>query len=41
MKIVAELVSVSPIKFNVTEEWKFRKDGHVEKDPAEWIFSEQ
>ncbi|MGB3007002.1 MAG: tetratricopeptide repeat protein, partial [Chitinophagaceae bacterium] len=40
VKIIAELVSVSPIKFKVKEEWKSEKTGNINNYDAEWQFSE-
>lgn len=40
VKISAELISTSPIKFSVNEEWKSIKTREVENYTAEWIFTE-
>lgn len=41
VKITAEVVSVSPLKFKVKEEWKAMKSGEIETVTAEWQFSER
>lgn len=40
VKITAEVVSVSPFKFKVKEEWKHMESGETTTYTAEWQFSE-